>query len=215
MIVKGNEYTIGEDEVIHLVNPKPFEYNEEYIRERYDSYGWQTTAMSLLRLHFIRDFMNIFDKSVLDVGYGNSNFLETCNRHNMWPHGYDVSGYPLGKGIVQVDNMFDRHYDLITFFDSLEHFEDISFVEDLDCKYICISVPWCHYPKDANLGWFETWKHLRPDEHLHHFTRRGLEQFMATMGYSMLEYNNIEDLIRGKGHMGMPNILTAFFTRGF
>ena len=214
MIIDGNKYIIGMDGNIHLKDPKPFVYNEQYVKDRYESYGWQTRAMSLLRLHFIRDFINIDSLSVLDVGYGNGDFLDVCQKHGMLAYGYDVSGYKLPKDVEAADNMFDEHYDLITFFDSLEHFKYIEFVEDLDCKYICISVPWCHYPKEASEEWFVKWKHLRPEEHYHHFTRLGLEAFMERMGYTMLDYNNIEDSIRGIGKNMLPNIMTAFFTRG-
>jgi len=158
--------------------------------------------------------MDIHYKTVLDVGYGNGDFLETCRRQGMKPYGYDISGYPLPFGVAKAEDLLGKHYDLITFFDSLEHFEDLEFVRELDCKYICISVPWSHYPKDASFEWFTTWKHLRPEEHYHHFTRRGLIKFMKRMGYVMLEYDNIEDTIRGTGNQGLPNILTAFFTRG-
>jgi hypothetical protein len=41
--------------------------------------------------------------------------------------------------------------------------EDIEFVKDLKCHYVCISLPWCHYFSDE---WFETWKHRKPNEHL-------------------------------------------------
>lgn len=215
MNIDGHVYEINEDGNIDLLNQEPFLYDEEYVRDRYEKYGWQTRAMSLLRLHFIRDFVAIEGKSILDVGYGNGDFLDVCSKQGMGAYGYDVSGYKLPKGVEEVDTIFDDHYDIVTFFDSLEHFPDIDVIEQLDCKYICISAPWCHYPKDANAEWFAKWKHLRPEEHYHHFTRIGLEAFMERMGFSMLDYNNIEDSIRGIGVVGRPNIITAFFTRGF
>ena len=207
------DYTIGQDGNIHLKNPVPFNYDVTYVEERYDEYKWQTTAMSYLRLNFIRNFMDIKEASVLDVGYGNGEFLEVCMMNKMYAYGYDVSGYPLPRGVQKLDRLHSGHYDLITFFDSLEHFEDIEFVGKLDAKNICISAPWCHHPGDANYEWFLNWKHLRPEEHFHHFTRLGLIAFMKRMGYKMLDYDNVEDHIRGGGKFGLPNILTAFFTR--
>ena len=215
MDILNHKYDIDRNGVINLVNPTPFVYDSTYIKNRYDSYGYKTRAMSLLRLHFIRNFINIEDMHVLDIGYGNGDFLDTCSKQDMIAYGHDVSGYPLPNNVEKVDDIFNAHYDLITFFDSLEHFYDIDFVKNLDCKYICISVPWCHYPKDASIDWFSNWKHLRPEEHFHHFTRKGLEYFMDSMGYIMQDYDNIEDSIRGSGKDGLPNILTAFFKRGF
>ena len=81
------------------------------------------------------------------------------------------------------DNKFENFYDIITFFDSLEHFEDIEFVKDLKCSAICISVPYCYYKDDA---WFEEWKHRRPNEHLWHFDKNSLENFMRRMGFVLI-----------------------------
>lgn len=215
MEVKGHKYNIDDNGVICLENPVPFNYDQTYVEERYDHYGWQTTAMSLLRLHFIRDHMEIRGKSVLDVGYGNGDFLKTCYKQGMYAWGHDVSGYPLWSRIRIAPSMFEAHYDLITFFDSLEHFTSLDFVKDLDCKHICVSVPWCHYPDDkVDFNWFVEWKHLRPEEHFFHFSRKALVKFMESSGYYLVDYDNIEDSIRGVGPDGMPNILTAFFTKG-
>jgi hypothetical protein len=201
--------------VLSLKDPKPFTYDITYVETRYDSYGWQTRAMSLLRLHYIRNFVNIDGKSILDVGYGNGDFLDVCFRHKMYTWGYDINEYPLKRHVKKANNMFDQHYDIITFFDSLEHFKDIDFVKNLDCKYICISVPWCLYPyEEPDADWFANWKHLRPEEHFHHFSRKALKAFMADMGFKLVDYDNIEDSIRGTGANKMPNILTAFFTKG-
>ena len=65
--------------------------------------------------------------------------------------------------------MFNQFYDIITFYDSLEHFEEIEFVKKLKCNYICISVPNCHYKNDE---WFRNWKHRKPNEHLWHFNSK-------------------------------------------
>ena len=98
---------------------------------------------------------------------------------------------------------------MITFFDSLEHFEDIEFVKDLKCSYICISVPECHYYDDE---WFENWKHRRPNEHLWHFNHGSLVKFMYRMGYILISGSNIEDTIR-KNNKEESNILTCIFAK--
>ena len=55
-------------------------------------------------------------------------------------YGYDISTYPIPEGVVCF-SFKDKFYEVITFFDSLEHFEDIEFVKDLKCSYVCVSVP--------------------------------------------------------------------------
>ena len=92
---------------------------------------------------------------------------------------------------------------------SLEHFEDISFVKDLPCSYVCISLPWCHYFSDE---WFENWKHRRPDEHLWHFNRNSLNEFMQECGFESIATSNIEDIIR-KNNEQYSNILTGIFEK--
>ena len=205
-------YYSDDDGVIHLQDPKPFVYSPEYVEERYVAYGWQTKAMSMLRLHFIRDHMEINGASVLDVGYGDGDFLNFCRSQGMYAWGYDISGYPLPNGVKQAQDM-QGTYNLITFFDSLEHFTSVEFVEDLKTDFICVSVPWCHYPYDKQYEWFKSWKHLRPEEHYLHFGRKSLVTFMKRMGFSLVEYTNIEDSIRGNNTPMMPNILTAFFRK--
>ena len=98
---------------------------------------------------------------------------------------------------------------MICFFDSLEHFHDISFVKNLNTKYIYISLPWCHYHSDE---WFENWKHRREDEHIYHFNEKSLEKFMNRQGFKMINYCNLEDKIRIDKNLS-PNILTACFEK--
>ena len=43
------------------------------------------------------------------------------------------------KGKI-VEEPFSQHYDVITFFDSLEHFDDVYFLDKLNCDYVCISI---------------------------------------------------------------------------
>ena len=100
-------------------------------------------------------------------------------------------------------------YEVITFFDSLEHMENIEFVKDLNVKYACISVPDCHYFSDE---WFDTWKHRKPDEHLWHFNETSLKKFMDRMGYGVINTCNVEDVTRENGQ-DYTNILTGIFKK--
>ena len=89
-------------------------------------------------------------------------------------------------------------------------FEDIEFVKDLKCRAVCISVPHCHYTSDE---WFEKWKHRRPDEHLWHFDKDSLVNFMERMGYIMVSCSNLEDTIRKNPPQEETNILTCVFKK--
>jgi hypothetical protein len=184
-------------------------YDQKYVDVRYNNYGELTNYMSHLRLGYIIGSIGKIPNSILDVGYGNGSFLETSSSAIPNCFGYDVSGVQLSEKIKIVDNLFSQHYEVITFFDSLEHCEDIYFLDKLNCDYLCISVPWCHNFSDE---WFESWKHRRPNEHLHHFDQQSLKNFVESQGFVIVNSTNIEDSIRKTNHPHQ-NILTSIFKK--
>lgn len=201
-------YSINSDGVVFQIEKTTREYTSEY-SIAYNNYGEMTNYMSHLRLGYIVGSIGHIPKSILDVGYGNGSFLKTCSKIIPNCYGNDISGYELPNDISFVSDIESKFFEVITFFDSLEHFIDIEFVKNLNCDYICISVPWCHYHDD---DWFENWKHRRPNEHLHHFNQKSLNKFMQRMGFDIISSTNIEDTIRvgvGKEY----NILTSIFKK--
>ena len=204
-----DNYEILPNGVIHqkTVN-KLKEYDVDYVDERYNSYGEKGMQMAYLRLGYVVGAICDTIHSILDVGYGNGDFLRACNGvENVY--GNDISEYPLPDGVTFVEDILKDEYDVITFFDSLEHFEDISFVKDLKAKYIVVSLPMCHNTSDE---WFENWKHRRPDEHLWHFNDQSLWNFMVECGYEYVNMFNVEDTIR-KPSDNEINILTGVFKK--
>ncbi len=195
--------------IIKQIKVNKINYNKDYINKSYDSYGDLVSKMSHLRFGYLMGTVKRVPESILDIGYGNGDFLKTCKSQIKKCYGNDVSGYELPKGIESVDDIKNGFYDVITFFDSLEHFDDISFIKDLNCNYIMISVPWCHYISDE---WFDCWKHRRENEHIYHFNEKSLKNFMEENGYKLVVYSNIEDTIR-KSKDEKENILTAIFKK--
>ena len=51
-------------------------YDKEYVDIRYNSYGEKGLQMSYLRLGFILGALKHTPSSILDVGYGNGDFLK-------------------------------------------------------------------------------------------------------------------------------------------
>jgi hypothetical protein len=201
-------YSINDDGVIFQIEKTPILYTPQY-STAYDKYGELSNYMSYLRLGYVIGSLGYVPESILDVGYGNGSFLKTCS--NIIPncYGNDVSGYQIPEKCVFVNDIKSKFFEVITFFDSLEHFENIEFVNQLNCKYICISVPWCHYFDDI---WFENWKHRRPNEHLYHFNEKSLNKFMTRMGFDNISSTNMEDTIR-VGVNRESNILTSIFRK--
>ena len=205
-----DNYYKGEYGVIHQKEVK--EFNKDYAAQ-YNNYGELSNYMSYLRLGWLGGAIGYLPESILDIGYGNGAFLNVCKQAGInICHGEDISNYPLPEGCTSIsyDDIFKTHYDVITMFDSFEHFEDLSFIGKLDCSYLIISVPNCYAGEEDE--WFGSWKHRREDEHLHHFNITSLNNFCGWHNYRLINYSYIEDAIR-KDDNYKPNILTACFDR--
>jgi Methyltransferase domain len=193
--------------VIYQVDRKPFVYDEAYVNKAYGAAPVE--AMSHLRFGHLVGAIGKVPGSLLDVGYGSGDFLKVAKKIVLDVNGYDVPpAYPI-EGVNLVGDIYSRSFEVVTFFDVLEHFEDPADIAKLKTDYVHISLPWCHYFSDE---WFKNWKHRKPNEHLWHFNPDSLKAFMASVGYEMLHYCNVEDTIR-KGPDSHPNILSATFRK--
>lgn len=201
-------YSTNCDGVIFQIEKKPITYTPQY-STAYDRYGEISNYMSYLRLGYVIGTIGHVPESILDVGYGNGSFLKACSKIIPDCYGNDISGYKMPEECTFVSDIKSKFFEVITFFDSLEHFEDIEFMNQLKCKYVCISVPCCHYKDDE---WFKNWKHRKPDEHLFHFNRKTLNKFMMRMGFKNISSSNIEDTIR-IDKTDEYNILTSVFEK--
>lgn len=205
-----DNYVKTNDGVIKQINFTPYNYDETYTIDRYVNKP-TSDIMSYLRLGYVIGSIGYVPNSILDVGYGSGDFLQTCIGFIKNIYGNDTPpAYPLPKGAQFIEDITKQEVDVVTFFDSLEHFSDIEFVKDLKCKYIIISLPWCYNGNDEE--WFLNWKHRREDEHLYHFNEKSLVTFMKRQGYDLINYSNIEDKIRIDVNL-KPNILTACFKK--
>jgi hypothetical protein len=186
------------------ITGEPMKYDENYIQY----YTRMDNSMSKLRYNLILNHIGIF-KSVLDVGYGDGNFLQYCFNRDKICYGHDISNYPLPGGIDFVKNVGDVEVDVITFFDSLEHRTEknlIPFLKTIQAKYIVVSLPWMHQSLGAE--WFKTWKHRKENEHIHHFDYVGLINILKEADFDLIYIGNEEDVIR-KPVTYLPNILTV------
>jgi hypothetical protein len=205
-----NNYKITQDGVIQQIQVNPYTYDLNYSDSRYSTFNDRGNILNL-RLGYIIGSIGKIPDSLMDVGYGNGDFLDSCKDFIPKLYGNDIPpSYPLNQGIQFIENITEQEVEVITFFDSLEHFPDIEFVKDLKCKYVVISLPWCY--NGFNDEWFTNWKHRKPDEHLYHFNEKSLENFMNRQGFKMINYTNLEDKIRIDKNL-FPNILTACFQK--
>jgi hypothetical protein len=212
-------YKINQYGIIEQINKKPYNYDFNY-SNNYNNPSYKDNSILLngARLSFCHtNYLNYGNKkinSILDIGYGNGDFLKECSKIIKDCNGYDVSPYPLEEPIKTVSNMFNRYYDIITFWDSLEHFENLDFVQNLKCNMICISMPYCHWKNDKDDEWFKNWKHRKPDEHLYHFNPSSLNSYMESMGYKCLMINsNIEEIVRQNKNEPKQNIFSSCYIK--
>lgn len=195
--------------VIKQINREPFNYGFNY-SNNYNNLGELGTRMGYLRVGHLIGSLGFIPNTILDVGYGNGDFLKAAS--NIIPncYGSDVSNsYPLPDKIKFIDNIFNFESDVITFYDVLEHFDDIYEIKNLKTNYIVVSLPDCHHFSD---DWFKSWKHRKPNEHLWHFNKQALTNFMKEIGYEVINLTNIEDSIR-KIDENYSNILTGVFKK--
>jgi hypothetical protein len=201
-------YKINKYGVIEQIQKNKFDYDKAY-GDRYTNFT--TKNIENLRLGYIIGSIGKIPSSLMDIGYGNGDFLNNCVGLIKELYGNDVEpAYPLSENVTFVSDITEQEVEVITFFDSLEHFHDIEFVKELKTKYVIISLPWCKLDYDDE--WFLNWKHRKPNEHLYHFNEVSLENFMNHQGFEMINFCNLEDNIRVDKTLN-PNILTACFKK--
>jgi hypothetical protein len=173
-------------------------YDQAYVAARYDRYG-TTEEMSHLRLGLLKAYLN--KGRLLDVGYGNGSFVKLARNAGLTAFGFDVHG--ADYGIPEAGLNSGEEWDVVTFFDSLEHIPDLGEVKDLAQRtdYIIVSYP-CR-PDGFPVG-AQAWKHFRPGEHIHYFCGRSLA---VLFGKTIRHATALEDVIRG-GRGRNANILT-------
>jgi len=170
--------------------------------------------MSALRWAFIQRWLRLPAGSrVLDVGYGNGSFLKHARRHGMRVHGIDIHGEDFG--VPTVDFGTTIVFDLICFFDSLEHFPQFAALFGLRAANVVVSLP---ASPDFLLETPGRWRHYKPGEHLHYFSRDSLDALMFRWGLPRkLVEGAPEDALRGKltiGGRAHDNIHTAIYGGG-
>jgi hypothetical protein len=168
--------------------------------------------MSDLRWDFIQSCLGLSRGSrVLDVGYGNGAFLKRAEAAGMEIFGIDLHSEDFGIPVVDLGTKL--FFDLVCFFDSLEHFPDFAPLLKLRTRSAIVSIP---ETPDFLLDHPGRWRHFKPGEHLHYFSRSSLDIFMRNWGLPVrLAEGHPEDGIRGKLAINggiYDNIYSAVYT---
>ena len=212
-----SNYRIDAFGVIHQVEFTPITYDKEYI-SYYEDLSDRTIKLGYQRMGWILGLMGRIPSSVLEIGYGTGTFIEAAKITGV-PDcaGCDIADYPLPEGVRFVDwrAALARDWDVVAMFDVLEHIPDLSFLARLRAKHLALAVPYCRFRELGTSGekWFQNWRMLLPNEHLHHFDRESLNALLDHHGFECVTLNTFEDGIRLRSGEAGPNILSGFFSR--
>lgn len=169
-------------------------YWQKYVEYTDNGIGFKLTYF---RKRFVIDNLGALG-DLCDVGIGSGQFVDAIKCK-----GYDINPFAR-KWLEEHDRFGDpwnHSFDSLSFWDVLEHIEDPSELLKRP-KHVFLSVP-IHKDIHACLAS----KHLRPDEHLWHFTEPGIKHFMRTFGFELVETSDEEIKI------GREDIMSYFFTR--
>jgi hypothetical protein len=196
--------------VIKQKNVNKIKYNYNY-SDKYNQYGEKGIALAHLRYGVLLGYLKRNPTSIVDVGYGNGDFLRVCLMSIKNVYGSDISDYPIPENAKKIEFSDISNVEVTCFFDSLEHFDDIYDIKKIKTDYIFISVPHCH---NLSNEWFIDWYHRRENEHLYHFNKESLCNFMDECGYECVYSSNFEDIVRFNPKMHpLTNILSCIFKR--
>lgn len=184
-------------------------YNASYAHQ-YDTLPHQ--ELSSIRWNFLQDLLCLPKGSkILDIGYGNGSFLRYARQQGMEIYGIDLHNENFDIPNIQFNTNIE--FDLVCFFDSLEHFDEFSKPLSLKTKNVILSIP------DTISFILQTptiWRHYKPGEHLHYFSRKSLDLIMNRWGLTYkISQDHPEDILRGKltyGSEVFDNIYTAVYS---
>lgn len=153
-------------------------------------------ALTAARVELVNKY---FTGGVVDVGIGSGQFVEAVHGF-----GYDVN--PAGIAWLKERDLYVDVYstevNAMSFWDSLEHIDDMERIIKRVYKYAFVSIP---IFKDAES--VLTSKHFRKDEHIWYFTIHGLIGWFEKQGFVLREHNNMES------ELGREGIGTFVFER--
>ena len=167
---------------------KDFPYNENYFN-KYEGYARTNKGKKInqIRVSFVS---KNFSGKILDVGIGSGQFV-TSRKDT---YGFDIN--PVGVKWLKKQKLFFDLYgkekiDAITFWDSLEHIENLSQVVGQARKWVFVSMPIYQ-----DLTHMLKSKHFRKDEHFWYFTHDGLVRWFSENSFDLADYSNAETQFR-------------------
>jgi hypothetical protein len=167
-----------------------------YDKIYYQKYvGYAKTKMGRriknFRCNFVSQFLNPKER-LCDIGMGCGDFIDGMAKRGQSICGYDIN--PVGIKWLKESNLwwnpYEHQADGLSFWDSLEHIENIEAVISTSKKWVFISMPIYRNKKHCLLS-----RHFRPEEHCHYFTRSGLNRRMNSYGFELVGWSLGETIV--------------------
>lgn len=138
------------------------------------------------------DLVRAYTKDLpVDIGIGGGRFVE-----EMECYGFDVN--PEANEWLHSRGSFCDPYSVrpiaITCWDSLEHIPNPSLLVNAVLDLVFVSLPIFSGPESTLKS-----KHYKPGEHIWYFTDEGITMWFERHGFSLVESNNIEELLGREG----------------
>lgn len=153
-------------------------YDIDYYENMLRNYSGTAEQICRIRWDWIAELQ---PKVVLDYGCGVGWFRA------FRPLGVEVYTYDIGD-YVQTGIPL-KVFDICCFFDVLEHVNDFTVIEPILrlSNYVITSLPLA--TQDEGLS---KWKHFKPGEHLHYFTKYTLEALFEKYGFVIIKIGTPE-----------------------
>lgn len=148
-------------------------YGLEYYEKMLRGYSASGEKIARIRWDFVSE---IKPRVVLDYGSGVGWF-------RAWrPPGVEVDSYDIGP--VPQTEIRVIMYDIVCFWDVLEHIRDFSLIEPVLnlSRHIALTIP--IQPTNTPIS---DWKHFKPMEHLNYFTRDSIQDLLGRYDFNLLK----------------------------
>lgn len=154
-------------------------YDIEYFEKMLRQYSKTAEIISKIRWNFVSQ---VSPKIVLDYGSG-IGWFRAFRPNGILVDSFDVANYP------QTGIMASGQYDLVCMWDVLEHIPNFEIIQEVlgRSNYVAISIP--IKPDGIRL---EAWKHFKPMEHLHYFTKESLTALFQRYDFRLLAVDTPE-----------------------
>jgi hypothetical protein len=154
-------------------------YDIEYYEHMLREYSVTAEKICKIRWDWIAD---VKPRYVLDYGSG-VGWFRAFRPEDVEVDSYDIAVYPQTGLVATCD------YDAVCFWDVLEHIPNFNSLANIlkTTKYVALTLPLIDGVSDV-----ATWKHFKPNEHLHFFTQDILVAMFNHYGFSLLKHGKPE-----------------------